>query len=64
MEEGREDDGRLGPPFLESLGTIEVTFNICWDLVDLEELDVFTETEFEDWVVDALLLLSQASNMT
>ena len=43
---------------------MEVTFNICWDLVDLEELDVFTEPEFKDWVVDALLLLSQASNMT
>ena len=47
-EEGREV-GSAGLPFVASLGTMEVILRIGWvkdwDLVDLLELDVFTERE-------------------
>ena len=47
-EEGREV-GSAGFPFLASLGTMEVILRmgwvLDWDLVDLLELDVFTESE-------------------
>ena len=44
--------------------TLKIGSDDCWDLVDLVELEVLPDSEFSDWVVDALLLLSQASYRT
>ena len=43
---------------------LKICVEVCWDLVDLVELEVLVDIDCEDWVVDALLLLSQASNIT